>query len=104
MYACPVFAHAVLSVIKKIQTVLNKFCREATDAHWSVKNSVLHGGIKPSQLPHSLGRYLRAAAGTPFPKKATEYSVRSAGSRHIGRKAHRSQKHGTRIVGTPLLT
>ncbi|GBP59911.1 hypothetical protein EVAR_44587_1 [Eumeta japonica] len=30
------------------------------------------------------GRYLRAAAGTPLFKKATEYSVRSAGRPHIG--------------------
>ncbi|GBP61342.1 Probable RNA-directed DNA polymerase from transposon X-element [Eumeta japonica] len=45
-YACPVFAHAAPSIIKKLQKIQNKFCRQATDAHWCVKNSVLHGDLE----------------------------------------------------------
>ncbi|GBP84376.1 Probable RNA-directed DNA polymerase from transposon X-element [Eumeta japonica] len=44
-YACSVFAHAMSSILKKLQTVQNKFCRKTMDAHWSVKNSVFHGGL-----------------------------------------------------------
>ncbi|GBP87638.1 RNA-directed DNA polymerase from mobile element jockey [Eumeta japonica] len=41
-YASPVFAHAVPNTLKKLQVLQNKFCRAATNAHWCVKNSVLH--------------------------------------------------------------
>ncbi|GBP06875.1 Probable RNA-directed DNA polymerase from transposon X-element [Eumeta japonica] len=40
-YTCPVFAHAAPNIIKKLQKIQNKFCRQVTDAHWCVKNSVL---------------------------------------------------------------
>ncbi|GBP18421.1 Probable RNA-directed DNA polymerase from transposon BS [Eumeta japonica] len=110
--------------LRKKRTLCLMCIRKATDAHWCVKNSVLHGdlqlvtinkcmkkhfqaffrhGTKPPQSPHSLSRDLRAgtkfsleigipiSTGTPFPKKATEYSFRSAGRLHFrARKAHRS--------------
>ncbi|GBP91913.1 Probable RNA-directed DNA polymerase from transposon BS [Eumeta japonica] len=41
-YASPVFAHADSKVLYRLQVVQNKFCRAATDAHWCVRNSILH--------------------------------------------------------------
>ncbi|GBP55087.1 Probable RNA-directed DNA polymerase from transposon BS [Eumeta japonica] len=41
-YASPVFAHAAPKVLDRLQVIQNKFCRLATDAHWCVRNSILH--------------------------------------------------------------
>ncbi|GBP74795.1 RNA-directed DNA polymerase from mobile element jockey [Eumeta japonica] len=52
----------------------------------------------PNPLISSAAAYEPPLA--PIPKEATEYSVRSAGCPHFrGRKAHRSQKYVSRIVG-----
>ncbi|GBP94473.1 Probable RNA-directed DNA polymerase from transposon BS [Eumeta japonica] len=42
-------------VARKIQ---NKFCRQATDAHWCVKNSVLHGDL---ELP-TINKFMKDAS------------------------------------------
>ncbi|GBP51151.1 Probable RNA-directed DNA polymerase from transposon BS [Eumeta japonica] len=57
-YACPVFAHAAPNIIKKLQKIQNKFCRQATDAHWCVKNSVLHGDL---ELP-TINKFMKDAS------------------------------------------
>ncbi|GBP76612.1 Probable RNA-directed DNA polymerase from transposon X-element [Eumeta japonica] len=57
-YACPVFAHAAPNIIKKLQKIQNKFCRQVTDAHWCVKNSVLHGD---SELP-TINKFMKDAS------------------------------------------
>ncbi|GBP56328.1 RNA-directed DNA polymerase from mobile element jockey [Eumeta japonica] len=41
-YASFVFAHAAPKALNSLQVIQNKFCRVATDAHWYVRNSVLH--------------------------------------------------------------
>ncbi|GBP82284.1 Probable RNA-directed DNA polymerase from transposon BS [Eumeta japonica] len=57
-YACPVFAHAAPNIIKKLQKIQNKFCRQATDAHWCVKNSVLHRDL---ELP-TINKFMKDAS------------------------------------------
>ncbi|GBP11871.1 Probable RNA-directed DNA polymerase from transposon BS [Eumeta japonica] len=57
-YACPVFAHAAPNIIKKLQKIQNKFCRQATDAHWCVENSVLHGDL---ELP-TINKFMKDAS------------------------------------------
>ncbi|GBP27708.1 RNA-directed DNA polymerase from mobile element jockey [Eumeta japonica] len=57
-YASPVFAHAAPNTLKKLQALQNKFCRAATDAHWCVKNSVLHWDL---DLP-SINKYMKDAS------------------------------------------
>ncbi|GBP44568.1 hypothetical protein EVAR_75024_1 [Eumeta japonica] len=46
-YASRVFAHAARKHYIDYR-VQNKFCRAATDAHWCVRNSILHR----DELPH----------------------------------------------------
>ncbi|GBP73705.1 RNA-directed DNA polymerase from mobile element jockey [Eumeta japonica] len=55
-YACPVFAHAAPKGLHKLQVIQNKFCRAATDAHWCVRNSILHRDL---ELP-TLSKYMRS--------------------------------------------
>ncbi|GBP10579.1 RNA-directed DNA polymerase from mobile element jockey [Eumeta japonica] len=62
-YACPVFAHAAPNTLKKLQVFQNKFCRTATNAHWCVKNSVLHRDL---DLP-SITKYMKDASERFFP-------------------------------------
>ncbi|GBP89456.1 RNA-directed DNA polymerase from mobile element jockey [Eumeta japonica] len=57
-YASPVFAHAAPNRLKKLQVLQNKFCRTATNAHWCVKNSVLHRDL---DLP-SIRKYMKDAS------------------------------------------
>ncbi|GBP40598.1 Probable RNA-directed DNA polymerase from transposon X-element [Eumeta japonica] len=57
-YASPVFAHAAPNRLKKLQTLQNKFCRSAANAHWCVKNSVLHRDL---DIP-SIAKYMKDAS------------------------------------------
>ncbi|GBP77250.1 Probable RNA-directed DNA polymerase from transposon X-element [Eumeta japonica] len=57
-YASPVFAHADSKVLYRLQVVQNKFCRAATDAHWCVRNSILH---RDMELP-TLTKYMKDAS------------------------------------------
>ncbi|GBP67662.1 Probable RNA-directed DNA polymerase from transposon BS [Eumeta japonica] len=57
-YASPVFAHATPTVLDRPQVIQNKFCRSATDAHWCVRNSVLHRDLK---LP-TISQYMKDAS------------------------------------------
>ncbi|GBP34907.1 Probable RNA-directed DNA polymerase from transposon X-element [Eumeta japonica] len=57
-YACPVFAHAALKAIHRLQVIQNKFCRVATDAHWCVRNSILHRDL---ELP-TLSKHIKDAS------------------------------------------
>ncbi|GBP89276.1 RNA-directed DNA polymerase from mobile element jockey [Eumeta japonica] len=56
-YASPVFAHAAPKALHRLQVIQNKFCRAATDAHWCVRNSILHRDLK---LP-TLSTYMKDA-------------------------------------------
>ncbi|GBP08468.1 Probable RNA-directed DNA polymerase from transposon X-element [Eumeta japonica] len=56
-YACPVFAHAAPKALYRLlQVIQNKFCRAATDAHWCVRNSILHRDLELPTLPKYEGR------------------------------------------------
>ncbi|GBP86567.1 Probable RNA-directed DNA polymerase from transposon X-element [Eumeta japonica] len=57
-YESPVFAHGAPNTLKKLQVLQNKFCRAATDAHWCVKNSLLHRDL---DLP-SIQKYMKDAS------------------------------------------
>ncbi|GBP51834.1 Probable RNA-directed DNA polymerase from transposon BS [Eumeta japonica] len=57
-YASPVFAHADPKVLYRLQVVQNKSCRAATDAHWCVRNSILH---RDMELP-TLTKYMKDAS------------------------------------------
>ncbi|GBP52997.1 Probable RNA-directed DNA polymerase from transposon BS [Eumeta japonica] len=61
-YASPVFAHANFKVLYRLQVVQNKFCRAATDAHWCVRNSILH---RDMELP-TLIKYMKDASKRIF--------------------------------------
>ncbi|GBP87582.1 Probable RNA-directed DNA polymerase from transposon X-element [Eumeta japonica] len=57
-YASPVFAHAAPKALHRLQVIQNKFCRAATDAHWCVRNSILHRDL---ELP-TLSKYMKDAS------------------------------------------
>ncbi|GBP85575.1 Probable RNA-directed DNA polymerase from transposon X-element [Eumeta japonica] len=57
-YASPVFAHAAPTALDRLQVIQNKFCRSATDAHWCVRNSILHRDL---ELP-TLSKYMKDAS------------------------------------------
>ncbi|GBP82197.1 hypothetical protein EVAR_62720_1 [Eumeta japonica] len=59
-YASPVFAHAALTALDRIHytVIQNKFCRSAMDAHWCVRNSVLHRDL---ELP-TISKYMKDAS------------------------------------------
>ncbi|GBP55576.1 Probable RNA-directed DNA polymerase from transposon BS [Eumeta japonica] len=57
-YACPVFAHATLKALYRLQVIQNKFCRAATDGHWCVRNSILHRDL---ELP-AFSKYMKDAS------------------------------------------
>ncbi|GBP76714.1 Probable RNA-directed DNA polymerase from transposon X-element [Eumeta japonica] len=54
-YASPVFAHASPKALHRLQVIQNKFCRAATDAHWCVRNSILHRDL---ELP-TISKYMK---------------------------------------------
>ncbi|GBP26644.1 Probable RNA-directed DNA polymerase from transposon BS [Eumeta japonica] len=57
-YASPVFAHAAPKALHRLQVIQNKFCRAATDAHWCVRNSILHRDL---ELP-TISKYTKDAS------------------------------------------
>ncbi|GBP19995.1 Probable RNA-directed DNA polymerase from transposon BS [Eumeta japonica] len=57
-YASPVFAHAAPKALHRLQVIQNKFCRAATDAHWCVRNSILHRDL---ELP-TISKYMKDAS------------------------------------------
>ncbi|GBP35575.1 Bardet-Biedl syndrome 2 protein homolog [Eumeta japonica] len=57
-YASPVFAHAAPKALHRLQVIQNKFCRAATDAHWCVRNSILHRDL---ELP-TTSKYMKDAS------------------------------------------
>ncbi|GBP86529.1 Probable RNA-directed DNA polymerase from transposon X-element [Eumeta japonica] len=57
-YASPVFAHAAPTALDRLQVIQNKFCRSATDAHWCVRNSILHRDL---ELP-TISKYMKDAS------------------------------------------
>ncbi|GBP67634.1 Probable RNA-directed DNA polymerase from transposon BS [Eumeta japonica] len=61
-YASPVFAHATPKALHRLQVIQNKFCRAATDAHWCVRNSILHRDL---ELP-TLSKYMKDASKRLF--------------------------------------
>ncbi|GBP51060.1 Probable RNA-directed DNA polymerase from transposon X-element [Eumeta japonica] len=57
-YASSVFAHAAPKALHRLQEIQNKFCRAATDAHWCVRNSILHRDL---ELP-TISKYMKDAS------------------------------------------
>ncbi|GBP97033.1 Probable RNA-directed DNA polymerase from transposon BS [Eumeta japonica] len=55
-YASPVFAHAAPKALHRLQVIQNKFCRAATDAHWCVRNSILHRDLELPTISKYEGR------------------------------------------------
>ncbi|GBP93524.1 Probable RNA-directed DNA polymerase from transposon X-element [Eumeta japonica] len=51
-YVSPVFAHAARASTHRLRVIQNKFCRAATDAHWCVRNSILHRDLNSPLLPN----------------------------------------------------
>ncbi|GBP02555.1 RNA-directed DNA polymerase from mobile element jockey [Eumeta japonica] len=56
--ASPVFAHADPKALNRLQVIQNKFCISATDAHWSIRNSILHRDL---ELP-TISKYMKDAS------------------------------------------
>ncbi|GBP84725.1 Probable RNA-directed DNA polymerase from transposon X-element [Eumeta japonica] len=54
----PVFAHAAPKVLHRLQVIQNKFCRAATDAHWCIRNLILHRDL---ELP-TISKYMKDAS------------------------------------------
>ncbi|GBP30446.1 Probable RNA-directed DNA polymerase from transposon X-element [Eumeta japonica] len=61
-YASPVFAHVAPKALNRLQVIQNKFCRTVTDAHWCVRNSILHRDL---ELP-TLSKYVKGASKRVF--------------------------------------
>ncbi|GBP56826.1 Probable RNA-directed DNA polymerase from transposon X-element [Eumeta japonica] len=57
-YASLVFAYATPKALHRLQVIQNKFCRAATDAHWYVRNSILHRDL---ELPTTF-KYMKDAS------------------------------------------
>ncbi|GBP45163.1 Probable RNA-directed DNA polymerase from transposon X-element [Eumeta japonica] len=57
-YASPVIAHAAPKALHRLQVIQNKFCRAAMDAHWCVRNSILHRDL---ELP-TISKYMKDAS------------------------------------------
>ncbi|GBP23492.1 hypothetical protein EVAR_12772_1 [Eumeta japonica] len=57
-YASPVLAHTTPKALDRLQVIQNKFCRDATDAHWCVCNSILH---KDLELP-TIAKFMKDAS------------------------------------------
>ncbi|GBP48505.1 Probable RNA-directed DNA polymerase from transposon BS [Eumeta japonica] len=57
-YASLVFAHTAPKALHRLQVIQNKFCRAATDAHWCVRNSILHRDL---ELP-TISKYMKDAS------------------------------------------
>ncbi|GBP61324.1 Inositol polyphosphate 5-phosphatase K [Eumeta japonica] len=55
--ASPIFAYAAPKTPVKLQVIQNKFCRDATDAHWCVRNSILHRDL---ELP-TIAKFIKNA-------------------------------------------
>ncbi|GBP60373.1 hypothetical protein EVAR_91409_1 [Eumeta japonica] len=45
-YASPVFAHATLESLDRLQVIQNKFCRDTTYAQCCVRNSIFHRNLE----------------------------------------------------------
>ncbi|GBP67822.1 Probable RNA-directed DNA polymerase from transposon X-element [Eumeta japonica] len=50
----PVFAHAAFKALDRLQVTQDKFLRDATDAHWSVRNSILHRDLEFPTITKSM--------------------------------------------------
>ncbi|GBP67630.1 Probable RNA-directed DNA polymerase from transposon BS [Eumeta japonica] len=61
-YASPVFAHAAPTALDRLQVTQNKFCRSATDAHWCVRNSILHRDLERP----TISKYMKDASNRFF--------------------------------------
>ncbi|GBP64763.1 Probable RNA-directed DNA polymerase from transposon X-element [Eumeta japonica] len=57
-FASPVFAHAAPKALDRLQVIQNKFCRDATDAHWCVSNSIFHRDL---ELP-TIAKFMKDAS------------------------------------------
>ncbi|GBP66543.1 Probable RNA-directed DNA polymerase from transposon BS [Eumeta japonica] len=57
-YAFPIFAHAAPKTLDRLQVIHNKFCGDATDAHWCVRMSMLYRNLK---LP-IIAKYMKNAS------------------------------------------
>ncbi|GBP67364.1 Probable RNA-directed DNA polymerase from transposon X-element [Eumeta japonica] len=57
-YASPVFAHAPPKAMNRLQVIQIKFCRNATAAHWCVRNSIHHRDL---ELP-TIAKFMKDAS------------------------------------------
>ncbi|GBP05297.1 RNA-directed DNA polymerase from mobile element jockey [Eumeta japonica] len=46
IYPSHIFAHDATKALDRLQVLQNKFLRDATDAHWYVRNLILHRDLK----------------------------------------------------------
>ncbi|GBP65421.1 hypothetical protein EVAR_103303_1 [Eumeta japonica] len=72
-YASPVFAHAAPTALDRLQVIQNKFCGSATDAHWCVRNSILHRDLElPTLSKVHEGRIERFSTSRDHPMRFFE--------------------------------
>ncbi|GBP58968.1 Probable RNA-directed DNA polymerase from transposon X-element [Eumeta japonica] len=57
-YTSPVFAHAGPKALDRLQLIQNKFCASTRDAHWCVRNSILHRDL---ELP-TIAKFIKDAS------------------------------------------
>ncbi|GBP34567.1 Probable RNA-directed DNA polymerase from transposon X-element [Eumeta japonica] len=57
-YASPVVAHTALKALDRHRVIQNKFLKEATVAHWCVRNSILHRDL---ELP-TIAKFMKDAS------------------------------------------
>ncbi|GBP08452.1 hypothetical protein EVAR_77150_1 [Eumeta japonica] len=81
-YACPVFSHATLKALNRLQIIQNKFCRDATNAHSSVRSPAPNGRYRapaPSALTKLFAFCADRRPATPRPCRSR---VSGAAGRH----------------------
>jgi hypothetical protein len=90
-YASPVFAHAAMTHLRKLQVLQNRFMRRATGAPWFVRNENLHIDL---ELP-TIAQYMKLASQrffetasahtNPLIRNAANYDTRLYDARNARR-------------------
>ncbi|GBP70112.1 Bis(5'-nucleosyl)-tetraphosphatase [Eumeta japonica] len=57
-YASHVFVYIAPKALDRLQVIQNKFCIDATDAHWCIRNSILHRDL---ELP-TIAKFMKDAS------------------------------------------
>ncbi|GBP22788.1 Probable RNA-directed DNA polymerase from transposon X-element [Eumeta japonica] len=85
--------------LHRLQVIQNKFCRAATDAHWCVRNSILHRDL---ELP-TISKYMKDASKRFFDIAGSHPNalLRAAVEYQAAHPTHPSVGHETYFTDPP---